>query len=545
MRIVPLLCLVICLVSCKAETNSRVTQNIMIDSVFVNDAQVLEGSTIDSIRYADVKIRIRFNQSVDTGFFNPEKITVIQGNEKPFIYTFNESSDQLIIKISDTLDHSALYRFTLYPGPNAGGNFREGFAFSFVTALDTSPKFPLISDDSLLTLVQNQTLRYFTEYAHSSGMSRERFGSGDLVSTGGTGFGLMAILTGIERSLLTREEGFGQVKSIVEFLHGADRFHGVYPGFLNGGTGRIYPVSMKDNGGDIVSTGFLMQGLLTVREYFRNGTDEEKSMCDTITVLWEEVEWDWYRNNDRNILFRHWSPVYGWDFDMQVSGWSEALIAYVLAASSPTHPVPKEVYDEGWARSGTYPMINGETFYGVRLPLGEDYGGPLSYAHFSFLGLDPRKLVDEYASYWEQNVSHTLINYNYCVENPKGRKGFGKDCWGLTMSDIPNGFTINSPLNDLGVISPTAAISSLPYTPSESMRALKYFYYVLGDRLWGNYGFIDAFSLTSLWYSDSWNAMNQGAIICMIENYRSAFLWNLLMSDQEIKNGLKNLGFNY
>lgn len=527
------------------ETNIRITQDIMIDSVFVNKAQVLEGTTIDNIDYADVLIKIRFNQPVDTQHFNPDKIIISQGNERPFVYTFNENSDQLILRIIDTLDHNAPGRFTLGAGLNAGGNFREGFSFSFVTALDTSPKLPIISDDSLLTVVQKQTLRYFTEYAHPSGMARERFGSGDQVSTGGTGFGLMAIITGIERNMLSREEGFGQVNSIVEFLLDAERFHGVYPGSLNGGTGKVNPVSMKDYGGDIVSTAFLMQGLLTVREYFRTGNEEEKSLCDTITVLWEDVEWDWYRNNSRNILFRHWSPAYSWDFDVQVSGWGEALIAYVLAASSPTHSVPKEVYDEGWARNGTYPMKNGETFYGVRLPLGEDYGGPMSYAHFSFLGLDPRKLTDEYASYWEQNVSHALINHNYCVENPKGRKGFGPDCWGLTASDIPGGFTVNSPLNDLGVISPTAAISSIPYTPSESMRALKYFYYILGDRLWGDYGFMDAFSLTSLWFSDSCNAMNQGAIICMIENYRSSLLWNLFMSDPEIKDGLTKLGFNY
>lgn len=546
MRTAPLLCFVIfVLYSCKAEKNTRTTQNVLIDSVFVNNAQVHEGATIDDINFSDVMIRIRFNMPVDSGHFNNEKITISQGIDRFWDHRFNEDSDELTIKLGDTLKHNTLYRFTFDAGPNAGGNFREGFAFNFVTALDTSPKFPVIPDDSLLTIVQKQTLRYFTEYAHPSGMARDRFGSGDLVSSGGTGFGLMAIITGIERNLLTREEGFKHVNDIVGFLLDAERFHGAYPGWLNGTTGRVNPVSMKDNGGDIVATGFLMQGLLTVREYFRNGSDEEKSLCDTITVLWEDVEWDWYRNNGSNILFRHWSPVYNWDFDMQVSGWNEGLIAYVLAASSPTHPVPKEVYDEGWARNGTYPMKNGEIFYGVRLPLGEDYGGPLSHAHYSFLGLDPRKLSDQYASYWEQNVSHALINHNYCVDNPRKRKGYGPDCWGLTSSDIPNGYTVNSPLNDLGVIAPTAAVSSIPYTPDESLKALKYFYYVLGDRLWGDYGFMDAFNLTSLWFSDSYNAMNQGPIICMIENYRSALLWDLFMSNSEIKNGLTKLGFTY
>lgn len=545
MRTAILLCLTIFLLySCKAEKNARSTQDILVDSVFINNTQVLEGTTVDDISFAEVMVRIRFNLPVDTGNFNRDKISISHGDDNSWYHTFSEGADELTIKFRDSLRHYSLYRFSFDAGINAGGNFREGFVFNFVTALDTSLKFPVIHDDSLLTIVQKQTLRYFIEYAHSSGMARERFGSGDLVSSGGTGFGLMAIITGIERNLISRKDGFDHVNSIVGFLLGAERFHGAFPCWLNGTTGRVYPVSMTDNGGDIVATGFLMQGLLTVREYFKNGSDEEKTMCDTITGLWEDVEWDWYRKSG-NSLVRYWSPVYNWDFDMQVSGWNDGLIAYVLAASSPTHPVPKEVYDEGWARNGTYPMINGETFYGIRLPLGEDYGGPLSHAHYSFLGLDPRKLSDRYASYWEQNVSHTLINYNYCVENPKRRKGFSPDCWGLTSSDIPNGYTINSPLNDLGVIAPTAALSSMPYTPAESMRALKYFYYVLGDRIWGDYGFMDAFSLSNLWYSDSYNAMNQGSIICMLENYRSALLWDLFMSNSEIKDGLTKLGFTY
>jgi hypothetical protein len=231
--------------------------------------------------------------------------------------------------------------------------------------------------------------------------------------------------------------------------------------------------------------------------------------------------------------------------NMPVTGWNEGLIVYVLAASSPTHPIPKVVYDEGWARNGAYPMKNGKSFYGIVLPLGEDYGGPLFFSHYSFLGLDPRNLSDQYGDYWTQNVAHSRINYEYCKANPKKYRGYSPVCWGLTASDVQGGYSASSPANDLGVIAPTAALSSFPYTPAESMNALKFFYFTLGDRIWGNYGFYDSFNLSSLWFADSYIAIDQGPVICMIENYRTGFLWNLFMSNLEIRNGLDKLGFSY
>jgi len=190
-------------------------------------------------------------------------------------------------------------------------------------------------------------------------------------------------------------------------------------------------------------------------------------------------------------------------------------------------------------------MKNGKYFYGLQLPLGPDYGGPLFFAHYSFLGLDPSNLSDQYADYWEQNVAHSMINYEYVRANPKKYYGYSGKCWGLTASDIPGGYTASSPTNDRGVIAPTAAISSLPYTPVESMAALKYFYYILGDRIWSDYGFRDAFSLSSIWFADSYIAIDQGPIICMIENYRTGFLWDLFMVNSDVRNGLDKLVFSY
>jgi hypothetical protein len=420
------------------------------------------------------------------------------------------------------------------------------YNITLITSIDTTDKFPRITDNELLTLIQKQTFTYFWDFGHPvSGMARERNTSGDLVTTGGTGFGIMSILVGIERNFITRNQGLERLLTMVDFLKNkTTRYHGAFPHWFNGVTGTTIPFGGNDNGADLVETSFLMQGLLTARQYFNNSTNPgEIQLRATINTLWNEVEWDWFRKNNENALYWHWSPTNGWAMNMKVQGYNEALIVFVLAASSPTHTIDKIVYENGWALNGGIKL--NKSYYGIPLPLGQSYGGPLFFAHYSFLGLDPQNLRDQYASYWEQNVNHSLINYSYCVANPNGFAGYSKDCWGLTASDIPNGYTASSPTNDKGIIAPTAAISSLPYTPVESMQAIRFFYYKLGNKIWSKYGFVDAFSQKDLWYADSFLAIDQGPQICMIENYRTGLLWNLFMSAPEVKTGLTKLGFSY
>ena len=410
---------------------------------------------------------------------------------------------------------------------------------------DMTDKFERISDDELLTLVQKHAFGYFYDYAHPvSGLARERLGSGDTVTSGGSGFGIGAIPVAVERGFISRKEGYSHLRKIVDFLsaESTERFHGAWPHWLNGSTGKAIAFSPKDNGADLVETAFLVQGLLISRAYFmKDASDAEKKLCDDIEKLYEEVEWSWFERND--ALYWHWSQDYGWEMNMKITGWNEGLIVYVLAASSPTYPIKTETYDKGWAREGA--MRNGNKFYDVVLPLGEAKGGPLFFSHYSFLGLDPRNLSDRYASYWEQNCAHAKINYLHCVNNPRMHTGYSADCWGLTASDIPNGYTASSPTNDVGVIAPTAAVSSLPYTPDESMAAIRFFYYILGDSLWGQYGFRDSFKPSSKWFASSYLAIDQGPEIIMIENYRTGLCWNLFMSDENIRGGLTRLGFTY
>jgi hypothetical protein len=411
-----------------------------------------------------------------------------------------------------------------------------------------------LSDEELLDVVQEHTFQYFWDGAEpNSGMARERYhvdgeypqDDKHIVTTGGSGFGIMAIIAGIERNFITRQEGIDRLERIVNFLSSADRFNGVWPHWLNGETGEVRPFSPRDDGADLVETSFLIQGLLTARQYLLKGDENEQRIAERIDSLWREVQWDWHTRDGGNMLYWHWSPNHEWAMNHPIRGYDECLITYILAASSPTYPISAEVYHEGWARGGD--IRTSVTQYGHTLTLrhngAEQYGGPLFWAHYSYLGLDPRNLEDKYGHYWENNVSHTLINRAWCVENPHGYEGYGENSWGLTASYSTVGYSAHAPHNDLGVISPTAALSSIPYTPEYSLQAMRYFYEELGDRLFGKYGFYDAFSETEDWFPERYLAIDQGPIVVMIENYRSGLLWDLFMESPEISEGLEKLGF--
>lgn len=423
----------------------------------------------------------------------------------------------------------------------AGGNLLSVVELNFTTAIDSSAKFPAISDNALLDLVQKQTFRYFWDFGHPvSGMARERNTSGDVVTSGGTGFGIMAIVTAVSRNFITRTEGLARIQKIASFLKTAKTYKGAFPHWLNGATGATVPFSAKDDGADLVETSYLMQGLLTARQFYNTADAAETALRADINTLWNAVQWNWFQKSNENVLYWHWSENVNFDMNVKIQGWNECLITYVMGASSSTYTIPKAAYDLGWANNGA--MKNGNTYNNVRLPLGPAFGGPLFFEHYSFLGLRPSSLKDAYADYAEQTKAHTLINYNYCKANSKSYYGYSDACWGLTASDDISGYKVHDPVNDNSVISPTAALSSMPYTPEESMRALRFFYYQLGDKIWKEYGFVDAFSLHEVWFADSFLAIDQGPIIIMIENYRSGLLWNLFMSCPEVQSGLQKLG---
>lgn len=491
------------------------------------------------------------NVSVDVGFTLIFEVTIAEqdlntrieildgdNTKVPLKITLSEDKKTISVQPTGNLQPLTRYSFVIRNSLTATDNKKldKEYSYLLTTGINNEDKFARVSTDELLTKVQKQTFNYFWDFAHPGyGMIRERNSSGETVTTGGTGFGIMAILVGIERGFISRGQGLERIQKIVSFLKLAETYHGAFSHWYNGSTGKTQPFSEKDNGADLVETSLLFQGLLTAREYFNDA-----ALNNDITALYNAVEWNFFRNGQQ-VLYWHWSPDFQWEMNLKISGWNEALITYVLAAGSPDHAIDVSDYEIGWANSGA--MRNGNSYYDIQLPLGPENGGPLFLSQYSFLGLNPFGLQDQYADYEQQVKNHTLINRAHCIANPKAFVGYGVDCWGLTASDDMDGYMAHAPSNDNGVISPTAALSAMPYAPEESLQALEFFYYKLGDKIWGDYGFKDAFSLSEPWFADSYLAIDQGPIIIGIENHRSGLLWKYFMQAPEIKRALQKLKF--
>ena len=421
-----------------------------------------------------------------------------------------------------------------------------------------------LTDDELLTMLQEACFRYYWEGAHpAAGLTLENIPGDDrIVSTGASGFGIMALIVGVDRGFITRQQGLDRFAKILDFLEKVPRYHGAWAHFLNGETGQSMLVfGMFDNGGDLVETSFLMQGLLAARQYFKNDGEAGQSIYQRITKLWEEVEWDWYRRTPQNdALLWHWSPQWSWFIDHRLTGFNETMITYLLAIASPTHGVPASLYYSGWAGqseaaiayrsgwSGSHEgdrYINGHSYFGIKLDVGVGTGGPLFFTQYSYMGFDPRGIHDRYTDYFDNNRNLALIDQAYCESNPGHFQGYGADDWGLTASDDQLGYSAHAPdrATDNGTITPTGALASFPYTPEASMAALKFFYRQLGDRLWGVYGPHDAFNLSQNWFSPVYMGLDQAPIVVMTENYRTGLIWKLFMSNPEIQPMLDKIGF--
>lgn len=413
-----------------------------------------------------------------------------------------------------------------------------------------------LSDDELLTMLQEACFHYYWDGADPhSGMTLENIPGDDrIVATGASGMGIAALIVGVDRGFITRAQGLERLTRIVNFLEHAQRYHGVWSHFMDGSTGKTMPVfGMFDNGGDLVETSFLMEGLLAARQYFRGESNAEHDLYRRISQLWETVEWDWYRGPEHaDYLFWHWSAEWGWQIHHRLTGFNEVMITYLLAMSSPTHGVPADLYYTGWAGQSEAALkyragwsgskegdryYNGHTYYGIKLDVGVGTGGPLFFTHYSYLGFDPHALHDRFtSSYFENNRNIALINRAYCIADPKHFKGYGPDAWGLTASDGPDGYVPHAPddLDDQGTLTPTGALASFPYTPEASMAALKHYYRDLGAQVWNIYGPRDAYNPGRDWISQIYMGLNQAPIVVMVENYRSGLVWKNFMANPEV-----------
>jgi exo beta-1,2-glucooligosaccharide sophorohydrolase (non-reducing end) len=458
-------------------------------------------------------------------------------------------------------------RYADYTG-QTGKQYFYKIAFLNNNYEETKPSLPVatatkkMTDEELLSMVQEASFRYYWEADEkTSGLAKENFpGRQNMIAAGASGFGILALIVGTERKFITRIQSVDRFIQIVNFLEKAETFHGAYPHFIDGPTGKVEPFfGSKDNGADLVETSFLMEGLLTARQYFSGNHPKEKMIRDKITAIWKKIEWDWFKQNpDSKFLYWHWSPDQAWVINHTLIGWNETMVTYLLAIASPTHSVPAGMYYSGWANQDSTGQqyrqgwgqttdgamySNGKTYYSVKLDVGVSNGGPLFFTHYSYMGYDPHAITDRYTNYFENNKNIATINYRYCVENPNHFKGYGDSAWGLTASLGPNYYFPDEPVlsRDNSKITPTGAIASFPYLPKEAMQALKNYYFNYGKFLWGEYGFKDAFDLTNNWCSEIYMGLNQAPMTVMIENYRTGLIWKLFMSNPEIKAGLKKL----
>ena len=484
---------------------------------------------------------IELNWQNRTGFIY--EIFRSTDNGKTFIKAGESNSDSFMDFFGKPVETEQTFIYRILP---------KGFSTdnSDVVKFEIKTTVLPATDEALLDMTQRYTTRYFYDNAQRyTGMALERSNdnNGEIVTIGGSGFGVMALIAGTERNYFSRAEAYKTIEKIVSFLEKAERFHGAWGHWYDGNTGKIKSFSQYDNGGDLVETAFMTEGLLTAREYFRNGNENEKVLVNRITKLWEAIEWNWYTQGSKDALYWHWSKNYGFKMDHRITGFDETMITYVLAASSPTFPIERSVYQNCYMKSNYY--FNGKSYFGIKLDLGMEYGGPLFFTHYSFLGLNPHGLTDKNTNYFDRNRAHALIQIAYAKENPKKHVGYGENCWGFTASDDPiDGYTTHDlgTERENGTISTTAALASIVYTPTESMNAMKHFYYDKGKLLLGKYGFYDAFNMDLVEGQQvvhSYLAIDQGPIAVMIENYRSGLLWKLFMQNPEIQTGLTKLGF--
>jgi hypothetical protein len=411
------------------------------------------------------------------------------------------------------------------------------------------PTIPVVKNDetyapekvkAVMDEWQRKNFSFFFEGASSTGMALEGNDRGDVITIGGSGFGVMAIIVGTERSWITREQSTTQMQKIVRFLGKAERFKGAWSHWYNP-DGTAHPFGDQEKTGDLIETAFMMAGLLAAGEYYTGTSAVEKEIRDSVASFWKTIDWRFYAGTDNALNWLYYSHENR--LTMHIKGWNEGLISYILALGAPEPMnISYDVYNNGWLSGGAILNRTGK-FYGYDLPLGENYGGPMFFAHYSFLGLNPNLMEDNYANYWKQNVGHTMINRHYCVYAAPKTFKYGETDWGLTAcygGRPPWGYLARSPLNDDGVIAPTAALGSYPYTPFYSTQVL--FRLAEYSLVHGTYGFADAYSPETSTSEKKHLAIDQGPIVVMMENYRSGLIWNLLMKNADIQKGLALAG---
>jgi hypothetical protein len=451
------------------------------------------------------------------------------------------------------------------------------FLLSFMLFFDGSAAFSAASQpakqweittkqEAFLDNLEHDTFNFFWKTTDpQTGLTPDRFPDSEFSSVAGIGFALTAYVVGVKRGYVTRAQAAERTLTTLNFLLQAPQgsqetgqagYKGFFYHFLDMKDGNRYENSELST----IDTALLMAGVLTSQSYFVKDKDVERKIRDDAETLYGRVDWTWaYSREHKPLISLGWFPETGF-MSYDWSGYNEAMILYILALASPKHPIESNAWDK-W--TSTYQW---KTFYGYSyVNFGPLFGHQYSHIWIDFRGIQDKYMRSKGIDYFENSRRATYADRAYCMDNPEKWHGYSDMMWGLTASDGPNPGKI--PRNgfhnywargssaeyrrDDGTLAPTAAGGSVAFAPAISVPTLAYLRTELGDKLYGEYGFRDAFNLSYPgasksspgWFAKDYLAIDEGPILLMIENYRTALIWNLMKRNKHIKDGLHIAGF--
>ena len=412
-----------------------------------------------------------------------------------------------------------------------------------------------ITTEALLDTIQHTAFNFFWNEANpANGLIRDRQNvtspNNAPCSIAAVGFGLSAITIGVDHGWVTREAARDRVLTTLKtFWYGPQGSGNAYAGnfglfyhFLDMNTAKRTWTSELST----IDTALLLAGIVDMKQYFTGSDTVETLIRNLSDSIYYRMDWQKMRYFNPGIMLG-WTPEHEFADQNGVpygqwTGYNEAMIMYILAMGSPTHPVTYS----GWQKwvSGYNPGYEYGYYY-VKFP-------PLFGHQYSHCWIDFRNIADEWMkdynlNYFENSRRATLAQRAYSIANPGKHKGYSDTLWGITASDIPpslhNGNTYGAhgappAQDDDGTIVPTAPISSLPFAPDEVMPVIKNMWNNYNSQLWSKYGFRDAFNLNINWWGPDVIGIDQGPIIIMIENYRTGSVWKRFMQNPDVQRGL-------
>ena len=427
--------------------------------------------------------------------------------------------------------------------------FRKLVLVGLVVFTLTPRSAPALTTEALLDTLQHTAFDYFWNEANpTNGLIKDRSTLSSPCSIASLGFGLSAICIGIDHGWVSRDDGRARIRTALQTLwtkpqgnalSGTIGYKGLYYHFLDmPGALRTWDCELST-----IDTALLFAGIIDAKQYFDTADPVDVEVRALADSIYYRADWEFMRNFAPSI-YMGWKPGTGFSTFGQWIGYNEAMILFILALGSPTHPVPATTWT-AWTSGYNWSTQYGQTY--VIFP-------PLFGHQYSHCWIDFRSIYDTYMAnrgitYFENSRRATLAQRAYCIANPSGRVGYGANQWGLTASDGPTGYNARGAppsQNDDGTISPTAVGGAVPFAPEVAIPALHHLYDTYGPQLFSTYGFRDAFNLTVNpdWYDTDYIGIDQGPIIVMIENYRTGKVWQRFMANPDIQRGLQRAGFH-